>query len=157
MNNITSRQVCAAAKVSGCLLGLPLAVVGMIMVPYFSVIIGFAIILSLLWCNKVSLPKNLLETALLGVAGGIIPPLCGVMYWLTSDVKFNGSHHQIVDSNFSSILITIFLVFIFMATYCIVITLFDHFLKGCTDQKSTDNGTAPDSNIKETDASVLAK
>ena len=158
MNNLTSSQVCAAAKVIGCILGLSLAVVGMIMVPYFSVIIGFAIILLLLWYNTDSLPKSSFKIALLGVAGGIIPSLCGVIYWLILlGDKIDGPPAPTFILNLLSILLMAILVPMLMMSYVLVVALFDHFLRGCTDQKIPDNGVAPDGDIKETDASVLAK
>ena len=110
------------------------------MVPYFSIIIGFAIILLLLCLFEKNLPKSLFEICIVAAAGWIIPSLCGLIYWLMLIGRLDNSSAPTFILNIISILLTAVFIGLIILARGIVLDTFNYFLKGCTDQKSSDNG-----------------
>lgn len=150
-------QFCAAAKVGGCLLALPLIVTSCGITPYFGVAVAAVTVIFLLWFNRNLLPKSIFKSSLIGLAG-IIPPLA--VFFTCQTLENTKTYSNSFSINIWISLVSMVYVLSVMKGihffYRIIVDLFVYFMKGCSNQEIPDNSAATRGGSKGPDTGVSA-
>ena len=155
MNPLSYRKACAAAKVVGCIVAIPLLIV-VLLIPYMSVAVSTAIVIILLWHNRNNLPVNQFKAALVGLAAGVAPLVTAVFYPVFASKKEGIELTPVILSNMLSIITG----FTFLIVVGISITLtkylFDYFMDVCQDSKESELPVKEDPEARKTETDGMA-
>ena len=155
MNPFSSRQACAAVKVVGCIVAIPLIIVT-VWIPYTSILFTVAFNICILRAHRSELFSNSFEDTLAGLITGFMLPVCAVLYHFFISITYKGELIGVMAANMVSICFGGAISIVIVLFISLVKILFYHFMKECSDNKKSDVSATNDPGSRKTDTDGMA-